>query len=458
MSLSTSSLRAGIHAEHHDEAAFLYTQLARLRFDAGTPFGRLLDFERRLVAHVDALVLGGPAASRTVADLHDDSEPGHWYVAALLACRQRDDALVENLVCSSAAGCMELKADCHAAVVDALRHAMPFDWNVKLSDWIERAGEPLAAELAELAVTTGVACQAALQQRAPSAGAYSGRLVRALGRAGAAGPASTWLIDRAGNAHAAPVRRDALLALANLGAPQAPALARQFVDQAQVSHRALGLIGGREDAHRLVRYLAARPAHAETLIALGLLGDLAAVRPLIALLAHETLAAVAADALEWITGAGLRETVLESHNGKPLAEGAYLGARVGTKVGTNRGQVHKGRLDETAVERVCRNPDAWLDWLDEAAPEFVAGRRYRFGKSWTPQVLVDSLAEEHCPCSYRQLAFDELAMRLAAPQRLDLRFSVSRQMALLQALQAWARRIGTGQEIEQWPYAGLVAG
>lgn len=453
MALSTSGLRAGIHAEHHDEAAFLYAQLARLRFDDGTPFGRLLDFERRLVAHFDALVLGGPAARCTIADLHDDSEPGHWYVAALLACRQRDDALVENLVRSSAAGRVELKADCHAAVVDALRHAMPLDWNVKLSGWIERAGEPLAAELAELAVTSGVACQAALQQRAPSAGACSGRLVRALGRAGAADSA-TWLIDRAASARLAAERRDALLALADCGAPQALALARQFVDQAQVSHRVLGLIGGREDAHRLLRQLAVRPVHAETLIALGLLGDLAAVRPLIALLGDDALGPVAADALEWITGAGLRETVLEGDDGKPLAEGAYLGARIGT----GGGQVHKSRLDGIVVERGCRDPEAWLEWLDKAAPRFNAGRRYRFGEAWTPQVLVDSLAEEHCRCSYRQLAIDELAMRLAAPQRLDLRFSVSRQTAWLQTLQAWARSVGAGQEVEQWPYAGLVAG
>lgn len=444
MDLSSSRLRTSLYAEHHEEVAFLYSQIVRLRIDEATSFTRLVDVERRLVAHVDALALGGAEALRFLANLHDRAESGHWYLAVLLACQRRDVSLVRQWVTESTADAGDARA--HAEGVDALRHAMPSEWRLELPAWIEAAGDSLAAELADLAVVIGVPCQVELARRL-NARRGSGRLVRALGRANVAG-ASTWLIDRARSGATAFERCEALLALADMGARDARELARQSIDNARESHLVLGLIGDRDDARRLVQLLASPGPHVQTVVALGLLGELTAVRPLMALLDHDELGSAAADALECITGAGLHETVLKRRDEQNPDEGAYLGAR-------SRARKPADQFGETMVDRLSQDRLAWSEWLGRAASRFDAGQRYRLGKVWSAETLIDSLSDPIRSCNYRQLVCEELAMRLAAPQRIDLRFSVGWQLRCFERLRVWACSLGPERLADPWPYAGV---
>ena len=73
---------------------------------------------------------------------------------------------------------------------------------------------------------------------------------------------------------------------------------------------ALGLAGGRRAVPQLLAALRKPGEHGEIIGALGLLGDLSAVRPLVELLSVELVAGAAADALHVITGAALFEDAI----------------------------------------------------------------------------------------------------------------------------------------------------
>ena len=96
-------------------------------------------------------------------------------------------------------------------------------------------------------------------------------------------------------------------------------------------------------------------------------------------------------------------------------------------------------------------------WLEEAAPRFRAGLRYRFGRVYSAPWLVQTLADDALSSGYRRWAGDELSIRLAAPQRLDPRASVARQRSTLQQLGAWATALGEQYAADSWMRAGLAS-
>ena len=427
MWVSASAFRRGLYAEHHDELAFLYAQIARLRDDDDTPLSSVLDFERRLVAHLDALVIGAATAWGEIEARHDDESAGHWYAAALLACAQRDEPRFAALLQRASRGGSE---DAARALSDALRHAMPPDWAQRLPAWLVDASEPLLGWLADAAsYRQPQACRDALGRHFARAPAPSIAFVRALGRAGVAA-ASAWLGELSLRHADADLRCAALLALADMRDEKALVLARRLVDLPQVAHRVLGLIGDRGDAHALVDRLGS--ATPETLFALGLLGELSATRPLLELLPHESLGGAAATALHWITGAPLLESVIEPDEDE--ASGDYLRLRPGAALRRRP----DGRPFGTEVQRLGRDPARWAQWLAQAAPRFQAGLCYRLGQPRTPAWLIAALADESRGARYRHLASEELPMRHRAPHRLDPRATVGRQRAVLQRLAAWA--------------------
>src|SRR5262249_28807153 len=103
------------------------------------------------------------------------------------------------------------------------------------------------------------------------------------------------------------IRANATIASLRSGDPRALAKCRARVARGDATmHVPLALSGGRSDAAALMKVAAPTT---ETLTALGILGDLGAVRLLVDKLGDNTLGAAAATALQLITGAELREEV-----------------------------------------------------------------------------------------------------------------------------------------------------
>lgn len=436
--VSESAFRRGLYAEHHEELAFLYHQTTRLRDEGEVPLERLADFERRLVAHLDGLALGGSLAWREIGAHHDDEDAGHWYAAGLLACAQKDDKRFDGLLERARMGGPEPAARAATGLADALRHAMPSAWSGRLLAWLADVPQPLLGELAGVASFLGAGCREALERRLADGCAPSSALLRALGRCGAGG-AVPWLAARAQAEGGTELGGTALAVLAELAGPQALALARQGGERFPVWHPVLALVGQRADVQLLLGRLAAQPAP-ETALALGLLGELSAVRPLVGALHNDAVAAAAATALQWITGADLTEVVHENDEDED-GDASYRRLQPRVPLARRSG-------DETL--RVARDPARWTAWLGEASARFSAGTRYRFGRPYALPWLVQTVAEARHGPVYRRLAVAELAARHAAPRALDLRAATGRQRATIQLLQQWAAQQDT-QRSEGWP-------
>jgi hypothetical protein len=217
----------------------------------------------------------------------------------------------------------------------------------------------------------------------------------------------------------------------------------------------LGLAGGRSAVTTLLAVAAADQPNAACLIALGLLGDVAAVATLMTCLAKADLAEPAAKALYLITGAPLDEKVfvpekmdedeLFDEEKKKLKKGEPLTAPGGRRPGST-------------MVRLSQNPQQWQAWWAENAARFTPRIRHRHGKPYSPACLLASLASEHSPHQMRQLAYEELVIRHGVDFPFEADLSVARQRQVLGEIEAWVRSQASGFQEGAWSFRGQVMG
>jgi hypothetical protein len=165
----------------------------------------------------------------------------------------------------------------------------------------------------------------------------------------------------------------------------------------------LGLVGGASDLDRLLDAARADP-WPDLVRRLGRFGHAQALPRLVELLACEDpeIVAAASEALDRVTGAGLRETVEEPWeiDLPPDIAGADT-----TTIPTRK------------VERVVADPARWSAWLDQHAQRFDPAVKHRAGAPFTPLRIVEELEAAATPPARRQDAALELALitGLASP-------------------------------------------
>jgi hypothetical protein len=138
----------------------------------------------------------------------------------------------------------------------------------------------------------------------------------------------------------------------------------------------------------------------------------------------DAIVEAAAEALERITGAGLREKVEEPWDIELPPEAAGAG---GLPVPTRE------------VEKVVSDPARWRAWLDEHAARFDRDLRTRGGAPWTPIALVDELESRATPPDRRPEAALELWITTGLVSPFSPDDWVARQRAHLAELRARVR-------------------
>jgi HEAT repeat len=188
--------------------------------------------------------------------------------------------------------------------------------------------------------------------------------------------------------------------------------------------RALGLLclaGRASDLDAVVAALRAAPSASLVRMA-GRYGHTGVLPALLERLGDDDpeVVAAAAEALERITGAGLRETVEE-----PWPIDLPAGAE----------EAHALPVPTHAVNKVVADPLRWRTWLDEHARDLPAAAKLR-GVPFTPMQIVDELEAKATPPDRRA----EAALELAVVTGLASLFSpadwVARQRAHLAELRA----------------------
>jgi uncharacterized protein (TIGR02270 family) len=434
-----------LYEEYLEEASFLYEQRRTLYRNPEITWKKIGEFEERLEAHIDGLIVGDKLALEVCTRHAAEGDFGVLYAAICVFCRQdqRDSVLT---ILDQLDPTDNEKA---SAVADALKYELPDAWVPDFLTLLASGDPKLAPILARVfgyrRRPCGPQLLSAMQRCAAPA---LPEIVWALGRI-AHMPASGPLLDFL-TSEEEPVRFAAALALARMGEPRA---VDSCLDQAR-SHTwailPLGLTGGRS-AVSLLTDLAEKNVGADCLTSLGLLGDPLNIPLLISRLSNPATAASAATALDCITGAGLYETVFVPDH---IDEDELFEAE--------RAQVRQGKMPDrgdgrpfgSTVTRLSQNPEDWSRWCQARVPHFRPGVRYRNGASFSPRCLIEMLTAERTPNQIRQYCSEELAIRYQNDFGIEIDTLVRCQVNKLKDAASWCQARSTDFRDGEWYFAG----
>jgi len=439
----------GLYQEHLEEASFLFEQRRHLFTDDELSWIQLAEFEDRLEAHLDALVVGGDLALEVCRAAASDGDSGQLFAAVTVFCRLEQAPLLAHVL-----KVIDLtQEERTAALSEALRYELPVAWRDSCLRAIEQGDERLVPVLAKAMAYRRLRIDAALLPRLSTAGTT-------------ALPALLWCIGRTATAvSAAPVRglvpsedqpTSAAAVRAALRLHDEPTFhwLMSSARGGRFDPVALGLAGGPSAVGVLLDALASPEPSADVVIALALLGDLAAVRPLAESLSIERLARHVAEALHVITGADLIEEVLIPDE---ISEEEMFPDEVAAYRETGqRPRRPDGEPFGTKARLVSREAGVWQEWLSANASRFTRGTRYRFGRPCTPRVLYDCLRSVTFPKAYRPFAAEELLIRYGIDLPLETDMFVAQQMEILDAAQRRIDEAAAIFERGRWYFAGQI--
>ena len=433
MGTSLDGFKVDIYREHLEEASALYDLRHALLAEPDREWRSLHDFEERLEAHLDALVIGGPLALQVCAEKAQDGDAGELFAAVSVCCRHKDAKLFAEIWRQLDV----TDAQRVRAVTGAIRFEFPEDWAAASAQVMARADAGrlslLSVALAHRRLPIGSQIAARLEAEGL---AVEPHVIRSLGLL--QDEAVLPLLRTYLQSGDADVRSSALRALVLSGDQRA---VEQSYLPAQVEdwpHLAMGLAGDRQAAAILRREVESGRGSRSTVLALGLLGDLSAVRTLTAILDSEELGETAAIALHWITGAPLHTDVFipEPIDERELFERELEAYRESGEVPRRA----DGRPYGSEVRQLTRDPEAWNQWLAEHAQDFDPNLRYRRGDLYGPRPLFECLTGRVVPLELRRLADEELVARYRCPEPFDPDDFVADQVVSLRRIAHWMQQ------------------
>ncbi len=429
-------------AEHLDEIAFLYAQCQYLLTGSSSPWPNAQRFEKRLMANLDALSIEGALALSACETRTDSTDPGDLYAAARMFCRHNQPDLIGNILDNLALDNeRKVIAVCNALVDEAIYHP-------------ELILDILAAHPAHIRVAARVAADARLKDAWPLMQSQKkhppytlAQVLRLSGRIYKNG--AFLLLTHSLNHDDEDVRSEAALALLRLG---------NFHDVMRHcrSHKnsifALGLAGGKSEVSFLIQLAKNSLLTRDILVSLGLLGDISAIPILIDNLAREELSESAAQALELITGAGIEENIFIPD---PIDK-KELFKEERKKLEQGESPYPPGKEPGLTITRISQKPEDWKKWLDENRRRFIPETRYRNGKPYTPEGLIENMKSEIHPKFLRQFAYEELVIRY----KKDIPFETDRpayfQKQAIEKYEAWIKTTDKSFHKGQWYFASQL--
>jgi len=426
-----------LYEEYLEEASFLYEQRFALFANSEISWNRIADFEERLEAQIDGLVVGEELALEVCQQHAISGDSGEAHAAARVFCRQnRIDLLLKTLEKVDAADSERLQA-----VTDALKHDLPESWQSQLSDLLQSSDPNLVLVATEVTGYRRLKGRNDLMRilEKPSSSNLLAKAIWALGRLADQTARGSIFFHLTGGV--VPLQSAAAVALLRLGDERALnyCLQRASSESWAILPTALG--GSREALEVLLDQAMIGPVSSECLIGLGLLGYAAAIPILIRYLDNDETATAAANSLNSITGAGLREEVFipETVDEDELFEEERETLKDGGQVFTRA----DGKPFGTTVKRVSQKPEEWRQWWNKHRSSLDFEARYRNGTPYSPSCLVADLEQESTIHDMRRLTYEELVIRYGLDVPFEADMFVAQQMTALASATEWARQQGT---------------
>jgi uncharacterized protein (TIGR02270 family) len=434
MATSTRAFLIELYEEYLEEASFLYEQRRTLYNNPEVTWKKIGEFEERLEAHIDGLIVGDKLALEVCIRHAAEGDFGELFAATCVFCRHDRRDLVLAVFDQLDPDDRE-KA---GAIADALKYELPDAWVPDLLTLLASGDPKLAPILARAfgyrRLPSGPQLLSAMKRCASS---DLPEVVWALGRV-AYEPSRAVLLDYL-HSEEESVRSAAAVALERMGEPRA---VDYCIEQAR-SHTwpimPLGLAGGRNEL-ALITELVQKNGGADCVTAIGLLGDPASVPLLISQLEVPDTGAAAAIAVQCLTGAGLDETVFvpDEIDEDELFESEREQLKQGIK--PTRGD---GRPFGSTVTRLSQNAEDWKKWWTVNEMLFTPGVWYRNGGPASPRRLVEVLLADNTPHKLRGLCLEELVVRYGKDLGIEIDTPVSRQTAPLAEALAWSHAEGS---------------
>lgn len=449
MATSPRAFLIELYEEYLEEASFLCEQRRTLLQNPEITWKKIGDFEERLEAHIDGLVVGDKLALHVCKRQAADGDFGELFAAVCVFCRQDQRDLVLAILDELDPGDLE-KA---SAAADALKYELPKTWFPDFLTLLDAGDPKLAPILARAFSYRRVPCGPQLFSAMKRCAAPAlPEVVWALGRV-AYQPASGLLLDYL-KSEDEPVRSAAAVALARMGEPRAMDYCLDHARSCTWPVLPLGLAGGRRMLPLLTE-LAEKNGGADCLTALGLLGDPISVPLLLSRLEQPDTAPSAATALECLTGADLYEIVFipDEVDEDELFESEREQLKQGKPL--DRGD---RRPFGSTVTRLSQNPEEWNRWWQTNSTRYTPGVRYRNGSPFSPAALVEMLAAEKTPHEIRHFCSEELVTRYRQDFGFETDMPVVRQSTLLSQIAAWSESCRGRFHEGSWYFSGMPIG
>jgi uncharacterized protein (TIGR02270 family) len=435
-----------LYEEHLEEASFLYAQRLTLFDDPEIAWPKIGEWEERLEAHIDALVIGEDLALEVCEKQAAEGDFGVLFAAISVFCRQQRFHLVKKIL-------EALDPSDHdklQAVADALKFECPPGWFADIPELLPPNDPRLRFVLSTLygyrRLKTGM-------RFVPDEATLSPLIIRSL----------SWTMGRVGDNHDI-AQLQSWLSHEDESVSSSAAVALLRLSE----HRVFQETDLQEHVSRIpwsIRAIAASPkelslllAHvsrnrptADDLVALGIIGEIGAIPLLLSHLTNEALAPAAALGLNVITGAELYEKAFipEIMEDDELFDEEKEQARKGQPVLRPDGKPYGEN-----IVRLSQKVDEWKAWWAANTSRFAPGLRYRRGVPLTPVALVDSIAFDKTPRRIRELSYEELVVRYRADIPFETDMPVRHQQDAIFKMKSWAKVNEERFKPGEWYLAG----
>jgi len=468
--MPVSDFKTELFLEFLREASFLFEQRIGLFENPEITWLDLEDFEHRFEAHIDGLVVGGLEALEICQQQAIAGDAGEAHAAVRVFCRQQRLDLLKDVL----SRIEPEETEKWQAITDALQEEMLPAWLQEFRAENVDDVHPLNLIVPTITgyqrIKTDLELVSILKNAANPV--VQEKIIWALGRlreAAAREPLLSGFLQHSESS----VLSAAILALLRLG--EAAAVQRCSAEiHSSWSHLPLALSGGSRAAAAILEELGMASAPAplpvdpvrattdgivwtranteESLLALGIAGNIAAVPFLLSLFADPKRAPSAALALNLITAAGLYEEVFIP---EPIDEDELFEDEL-EKYKKGEPLYPPGEEPGFTLSCMSLKHDEWQAWWDQNKAQFDSRLRYRNGKPFSPSCLLENLESEKSPPLIRQLSYEELVIRYSADFPFETEMFVSRQKEALAKYHEWINLNESRFQPGVWYFAGRV--
>jgi uncharacterized protein (TIGR02270 family) len=419
-----------LYREHVDEASFLYDQRQAYLVDREVDWPELHQWEERLEAHLDALVVGGDCAADVCLRQSAEGEAGTLCTAIRVLARQSRKAQVFSIL--EALG--EPEQPIVRAAAEALCREAPAAWRDDLARALLESQQQSTRILAKVIGYRRFPLEDALRAKlesTPSVG--RAELAWALGRVGTTASVAALRPLVADDDEA--VREASAIALLRLGDDRLLTVAEHAAASQPWARLVLVMAGKASALPFLLEAIRTQPIDPQTILSLGLLGDLSAVPPLLELLGRQALSESAAVALNTLTGAELHEVAFvpeQIDRDELLDDERDAYDRDGTL--PTQGSRPYGNHER----RPLLDQDAWRSWLTENRGRFDRHQRWRMGRPHGPLAVFHCLRNASTPYAVRAATYEELVIAFGLDVPFEADLPVVQQVRYLRKIEQWA--------------------